>query len=272
MPKNRKEQQAEILIKLGYLLAPLQDIVDYPDQQTPQTRARASAKFANDQVKFSLDVDSFCKGEEGHRYRIEDDRAMRWLSKLADNLMDYRDEPEKLAPCLEQARNGVVDAILAIPTEVDFEVLEAQSPFQAYCKLKTFFETVSRKVIWADPYMGASLFHRFLRQLPASVSVTLITKDRGNHGEYQSFLDVSKLYAQEKGASRYTLIVESTNHDRWLQCDKQIYHLGGSAKDAGKRSPFTISKLAPSQVNFQKLQDLIDSGTELFGPNQTTHQ
>ena len=119
--------------------------------------------------------------------------------------------------------------------------------------------------------MGAGLFHRYLNGLPDSVSVVLVTKDRGNHAEYQSFLDISRLYANERGSSKYRLVAESTNHDRWLRCDDQLYHLGGSAKDAGRRSAFTITKLEPTPENFQKLDTLAGSGTELFGPNSPTH-
>jgi hypothetical protein len=45
---KRKEQQAALLIQFGELVAPLQNLVDQPEQQTAQTRARASAKFTHD--------------------------------------------------------------------------------------------------------------------------------------------------------------------------------------------------------------------------------
>ncbi len=162
-------------------------------------------------------------------------------------------------------------AILDIPTEVSSEVLEARSPFQAYCKLKAFCETTNLKLVWVDPYIGAGLFHRYFSELPESVEVTLVTKKRSGSAEYQEMLDISRLYAQERGPSKYQLRVETSNHDRWLRCDDQIYHLGGSAKDAGKRSNFTITKLASTPENFQTLDNLITSAAELFGPTNTTH-
>lgn len=271
MPIDRKRQQAELLFKFGKLLYPLYQLVEKPDEQTLQTRARASAKFSADMQIFMIQVEEFATSEPGHQYLIENSAISNEIYGLNNELGDIREDHEVLSRRLDARKKKTIEQILAIPTEVDSEVLEAHSPFQAYCKLKVFFETTSDKIVWADPYMGPGLFHRYLNDLSDSVSV-LITKDRGSNGEYQSFLDVSRLYAQEKGIHKYKLVVESGNHDRWLQCDDQIYHLGGSAKDAGRKSPFTIAKLEHRRENFQALQSLIASGTELFGHSQTSHQ
>lgn len=268
---KRKEQQAELIYKLGLLLRPIQELIDYPDQQTPQTRSRACAKFASDLTGYHQNVMSFTRSEPGHLYDFEWNAIHNCLSRFGRELNSKRDKTDQLREALEAARTEATRLILSIPTEVDTEILEAHSPFQAYCKLKVFCEAIDQKIIWADPYMGAGLFHRYLNGLPDSVSVALVTKDRGNNTEYQSFLDISRIYANERGSSKYRLVVEATNHDRWMRCDDQLYHLGGSAKDAGKRSDFTITKLESTPANLQKLDALIAAGTELFGPSTIAH-
>lgn len=268
---NRKEQQADVIYRLGQLLRPLQDVVDAPDHHNSQSRARACAKFTHDADIFLGELHKFTIGQAGHKYDIEYDKVVRARNHLRNDLASFRDDDERLATALTGCRETMMKAILDIPTEIESEVLEAHSPFQAYCKLKAYCETTNQKLVWADPYTGPGLFHRYLNGLPDSVEVALITKDRGNNGEYQSFLDISRMYAQERGPAKYRLIVEPNNHDRWLRCDDQLYHLGGSAKDAGKKSDFTITRLEPTPANFQKLDNLISSGRELFGPNTQTH-
>ncbi len=268
---KRKEQQAELIYKLGLLLRPIQELIDYPGQQTPQTRSRACAKFASDLTGYLHNVMAFSQSEPGHRYDFEWNAIFECLNRFGDELNAKRDQTDELRKALDPAQTKATRLLLSIPTEVVSEILEAHSPFQAYCKLKVFCEATSQKIIWADPYMGAGLFHRYLNDLPDSVAVSLVTKDRRSNAEYQSFLDISRLYANQRGPSKYQLVVESTNHDRWLQCDDQLYHLGGSAKDAGKRSDFTISKLEPTPENFQKLSALVASGTELFGQTTLVH-
>lgn len=268
---KRKKEQAELIYKLGLLLRPIQDLIEFPAVQTPQTRSRACAKFASDLTTYFQSVLAFTKSEPGHLYDYEWNAIHNCLTRFGNELNGIRDQTDQLRDVLQVARTEAMSLILSIPTEVDTEVLEARSPFQGYCKLKMFCETTNQKLIWADPYMACGLFHRYLNGLPETVSVVLITKERSTSDEYQSFLDISKLYANERGPSKYRLVVEPTNHDRWMQSDDQIYHLGGSAKDAGKRSDFTITKLEPTLENFQKLETLAASGTELFGPRTPTH-
>ena len=59
---NRKEQQAELLYALGLLLQPLQDVVDHPEDNNAQARARASAKFVHDADEFIRRLDRLASG------------------------------------------------------------------------------------------------------------------------------------------------------------------------------------------------------------------
>lgn len=199
-------------------------------------------------------------------------RAVKIASiKFRNAIGQFRDDADRLAKDLKRFRDTTIEAILTIPTDVDSQILEAHSPFQAYCRIKAFCETTGQRLVWADPYMGPGLFHRYLNGLPEQVEVALVTKDRSSTTEYADFLDVSRLFAQERGSNKYRLVTEQGFHDRCLRCDDQLYHLGGSAKDAGRRSDFTITKMEPTAENFKQLDDLFNGGTELFGPTNPNH-
>ena len=93
-------------------------------------------------------------------------------------------------------------------------------------------------------------------------------KDVARHRE---FMDVSRLFALERGPAHYRLVAHPDFHDRWLRCDGQLYALGGSVKDAGMRSDFAIGRIDPMTENMKKDDDLVAAGCELFGPTNMTH-
>ena len=90
---------------------------------------------------------------------------------------------------------------------------------------------------------------------------------------WTEFLEISRLFAQERGIAAYRLVVHPDLHDRWIVFDdKRIYSLGGSAKDAGNRDFFTITAVEPSVANLQAIRTQISTGDEFFGPNTAHHR
>lgn len=88
---------------------------------------------------------------------------------------------------------------------------------------------------------------------------------------YKDFMSVSKLFAQERGPSGYRLLTDNQVHDRWLECDKKMFALGGSIKDVENDTTFTVSKLDGTTDNQHHFDDAVTRGMEVFGPLQTTH-
>ena len=116
------------------------------------------------------------------------------------------------------------------------------------------------------------IFYRYLRNLPDTIEVTLITQPSTKYraNEWTQFIDVSRLYAKERPTT-YCLMTEGSFHDRWLCCDDQIYILGGSLKDASVKSDFTISKLDLSTVQTNPIDQLLNTAQELFGVTNPQH-
>ena len=132
---SRKEEQASLLIQFGELVAPLEDLVNYPEQQTPQTRAKASAKFTHDRNKFQNSLSSFTSGEPGHNYKVELLQISAALNNFTSRMASFRDNTDELVKRLKHIRDVATRNVLAIPCELDSAVLEAGSPFSAYVKL-----------------------------------------------------------------------------------------------------------------------------------------
>jgi hypothetical protein len=128
-----------------------------------------------------------------------------------------------------------------------------------------------------DRYFDATLFGRYFADVPKSAIITLVTFPfamcRGPRDEqrYKDFMSVSKLFAQERGSAGYRLLTDDQFHDRWLECDDKMFTLGGSIKEIGNDTTFTISKLDGTSDNQRHFDDTIARGTEVFGTSQATH-
>ena len=268
---SRKEQQAELLIMFGELVSPLEELVRYPDQQTSQTRAKASAKFTHDRPIFLNILTDFTKGESGHDYAVESSLITGRINRFVNQMVDFRDNTEKLAEELKDLREVTISHILAVPCELDTEMLDAHSPFTSYIKLRSIVESARRKLIFIDPWVGQGIVRRYFRLIPKDVELTVITKRRSGKAEFGDFIDISKLYADERGKMNYRLMYHSDLHDRYLQCDDVIYHLGGSFKDAGRKSGFTITKVQSTTSNQSQIDKLISESSEQFGPSNSVH-
>lgn len=273
MNTERKKQQADLIYKLGLLLGPLKDIVDKPQSHNSESRARAAAKYFADAPKFQSEVQSFTRGEPGHDYQREWRNIHMALHTLDHGVREQLDNPQGLSALLEEKSAAIRNGILAIPVSADALILEAHTPFSTYCMVKDLCQIATEKIIWVDRYLDASLFHRYLRDVPNAVKVTLLTwpVTKRNVRDFSEFLDVSRLYAEERGSDNYRLVVHSHIHDRWLCCDQQIYALGGSVKDASRETYFTLTKVEPTPENLQKIDKLLKTGTEIYGPTQPKH-
>jgi len=275
---TRKEQQQDLIYQLGLWLRPVMDVVESPDTYSAEERANIRARAYRDGQAFSNAVHAFCHDEPGHAYVVEHNVITREIGNLITSINNSLvDAPENLAGRIEHLRPQIVNGIMAVPVSIESGMFETQTPFTTYCRVKALCETTGEILVYTDRFLDMTVFHRYLAAVPEQTEITLVTwpesEHRGDHAKrrFKEFIDVSRLFAQERGPDKYRLLVEETFHDRWLRCDDQLFHLGGSIKDAGASSVYTLSKIDSTPANMKKVNDLIAAGTELFGPSNRTH-
>jgi hypothetical protein len=128
-----------------------------------------------------------------------------------------------------------------------------------------------------DRYFDQTIFSRYFVDSPRDVPITLITwpettcVSTRDKQRYAEFMDISRLFAQERQPSGYRLFTNRNFHDRWLRCDDKLFVLGGSIKDLGNDSKFTISKLDFTPENAAHFDEATRTGTEVFGPTRPCH-
>jgi hypothetical protein len=162
-------------------------------------------------------------------------------------------------------------AIRAVPCEDPDKIFPANSPFQTYLRLKAICSTAGSRVEVFDPYVDASVFHRYLAEVPASVPIVVVAGDGSmKDRRRRELVAVSQLFAAERSTT-YRFLVSAGLHDRHLRADSTIYHVGGSLKDAAAKSPFSLSKHSSTETD-ASLDGIIAGAVEWFGPSTPKHR
>lgn len=273
---DRLTEKLDLLVKLGRLFGPMQRLAECPDDYNEQERAETIARYLYEHQVLIQEFAKFSTGQAGHNYQIEYKKFIRALTYVAGRIEKGHDLGQLLTEQITIAR----EAINAVPVPRSSVILAAGTPFTAYCKLRSLSEAdAARVVLWFDPYFGADIFHRYLQFVDSNVSVVLVATEpspragRTNADRWTDFLDISRLFARERGVTKYRLLVAGSLHDRWLVLDgKRIYSLGGSAKDAASKDLFTITHVEASAENLQKIDDTLNASTEWFGPHTPVHR
>jgi hypothetical protein len=270
------QEKYKLFSKLGALFGPLQRLIEHPEQYNEQEKARAIARYCNEYPRLKDEFSTFSESQPGHKYSIQESKFRGALVSVETSLTFFNEELKDVVPV---AISRAQSAINAIPIPSTSVILEAGSPFTAYCRLRELCEIdATTSLVWLDPYFDESIFHRYLLGIRSETIVTLVTREPKAHASnrekrrWTEFLDISRLYAQERGSTAYQLILQPSLHDRWIVFDeKRIYSLGGSAKDAGSRDYFTITSIESNLTNLEIIQNQVASGTEIFGSINSPH-
>ncbi|MGB7208612.1 MAG: hypothetical protein WBD27_08130 [Pyrinomonadaceae bacterium] len=206
---DRLNEKSDLLVKLGALFGPMQQLSESPDKYDEQERSETIARYLSENQILIQDFAKFSTGQPGHNYHIEYRKFIRALSGVRTGIDQGHDLAEIINEHLAIAR----DAINAVPVPRSSIILDAGTPFTAYCKLRSLCEAdATKSIFWFDPYFGSDIFHRYLQFASRDVAIVLVTSEPGprsgktNVARWNSFLDISLLFAGEKGIDKIPLI------------------------------------------------------------------
>ena len=123
--------------------------------------------------------------------------------------------------------------------------------FDAYVFATDLIKSAKKSVTLIDNYIDESVLLT-LSKRKAKVRATIITRSDSKVSQ----LDIEKHNAQY---SPIEVKVCNTFHDRFLIIDNEVYHLGASLKDLGKKL-FAFSKLEMPAETLLKMTVLEDVG------------
>lgn len=243
---TRLELREELYFLIGLAIGPLQ--AAYDDGVTsPQRIAVLRARFESDQPNFVRKATEFCT-VGSHVFRTELGWIVKEFTDLIHFVAAFEHEPNRSqAPHFLANQLGKLrERINRVPVELPSDILGA-TPFQSYLLIRTLVSSALTRVEIFDPFLGQEVFDRYLPPIAPGVLVTLVTDTRilRDTKRRDRILAVSSLYAMERGTA-YRILTANQFHDRHLRVDDQVFHLGGSLKDAGKNAPFTITQVMES--------------------------
>ena len=132
---------------------------------------------------------------------------------------------------------------IATTKEVKQKIFFNGQIYNAFSLMVELVEKAGTELILIDNYVDINTLN-ILSKKKDGVNVLIVTSGKGNLTEK----DIAKFNSQYP---KLTVKISKDFHDRFLIIDRRnVYHIGASIKDAGKKS-FGITKL--------KEQDLIDS-------------
>ena len=173
-------------------------------------------------------------------YRVNSFNATQFRKWATKVLKDYLIKGYSVNNRLERLEQRVTKT----EEKIDFFVRTALPPvegvfyngqiFDAYVFATDLIKTAKKDIILIDNYIDESVL-LMLSKRNAKVHATIITQSNSR----TTLLDIEKYNAQ------YTPIeIKNSDfiHDRFLIIDKEVYHIGASLKDLGKKL-FAFSKM-----------------------------
>lgn len=129
---------------------------------------------------------------------------------------------------------------IATQTEVKQNIFFDGQIYDAFSFIVNIIKKARNKLILIDNYVDTSTLNLFCKK-NKGVSVLIAGSGKGS----LTSQDISTFNAQYKGL---TLKTRDDFHDRFLIIDdKEVYHIGASIKDAGKKS-FGITKIEDKEL------------------------
>ena len=186
-------------------------------------------------------------------YRVNSFNATQFRKWATKVLKDYLIKGYSVNNRLERLEQRVTKT----EEKIDFFVRTALPPvervfyngqiFDAYVFATDLIKTAKKDIILIDNYIDESVLLK-LSKRNAKVHATIITQSNSR----TTLLDIEKYNAQ------YTPIeIKNSDfiHDRFLIIDKEVYHVGASLKDLGKKL-FAFSKMNISAEMILQMTEL----------------
>lgn len=205
---------------------------------TEQGIAMLSAVLKSDiALEVSLKImDSFV---EMRKFLISNQELFSRLDKVELRQIDFEKKIDSKNADTDKKLEEVFDYI-ATTKEVKQKIFFNGQIYDAFSLMVEIVEKAERELILIDNYVDVNTLN-ILSKKKDGVNVLIVTSGKGNLTDK----DIAKFNSQYP---KLTVKISKDFHDRFLIIDrKEVYHIGASIKDAGKKS-FGITKLEVEEL------------------------
>jgi hypothetical protein len=189
-------------------------------------------------------------------YRVNSKRGTQFRQWATQRLKDYLIKGYSINNRINRLEDHLVDLTKKVD-QIDLQISTKLIPtqgvymdgqvFDAYELTSRIIRTAKKRIVLIDNYIDEQTFTQLSKKQP-DVRVSILTKTAitgENNSSKQVALDLKKANEQY---GNFEIIPFSKSHDRFLIIDHtQVYHLGASLKDLGKKW-FAFTKLHEDSV------------------------
>jgi len=111
-------------------------------------------------------------------------------------------------------------------------VIEDGRTYDAYKTIRDIIGRATKKLIIVDSYIDSTLF-TLLENAQPNLEIQILTKEM--QGDSQLVGEKYKVQYESKGKGTLEIRTSNKSHDRFIMADNDIFHLGASIKDAGRK-------------------------------------
>ncbi len=243
--------QKDLVAMLGAFLVPLKSFSDtlceiegaFIDPTSIRQLQPIVVEFTSKAGK----IHQFCEKYHYPTYYKEIIRPASRITTLLGNQtlpskkIKFDDFKTQFDDCLKLISEVMIATAQICVPSVDINI-KAGNPFTAYCFLSALLDSTKSQLVIVDPYIDQSVFYRYLYRLAVEVSIIIATdKEKLSGSRLKSFESVETLFSKEY--LNYQRKSYADLHDRYLINEINAYSLGGSIKDAAKKTDFSVTQI-----------------------------
>ena len=182
---------------------------------------------------------------------LDDSHALRAIYLIFQEILKIEENQTEIRESLQKIGWDLINNTIA---PIDAEVIELYFEkglvHSAYQKIREIIHNTVKEIYIIDPYIDSSIFELFKHFQNENLLIKILTCKKPADYEHEKNLflhQYSNLTINEKATKDF--------HDRFIITNKkEVYHLGASIKDAGKKV-FMINKIEDEDV----CHDILDS-------------
>lgn len=237
---DKAAERSILILQFGRVLAP---VIALAERTTPPTATEyriAAATFRPDVDRWANEVSRFVQ-VGGYRFEHEYNDILQSPYRLCKRLGEFgRDtsgQPaaaqNRLKELLHDCQASTLAAIDRVPIDWLPQLLEGNTPFAVYLKLRDAIGTAKRRIHYFDRYLNEDFFPLYLRGADRSLEIRLVTTRGNHHYGITNVVHVSRLAGLEFAVFKLLECAPQDLHDRNLRIDD--HNLLSGDKHKGRR-------------------------------------
>lgn len=249
-----QQEQQNVVIRIGAFLASIKDFIEksqadlsYPDDINNIRRLQPHVGDAS----FLVKTNGFLTKHNYSTYYNEISTPYYNLASLLaiQTLPRKKKKAEEFLKNIQKWTEAISEATIAIAQipspSIDVHI-KAQSPFQAYCFFIGLLLSVKDFFYLVDPYIDASIFYNYFFRLPNTTKIQIASSPEKWNRAVKEQIEALELLFQSEYAN-YSRKDIADLHDRFIITETAAFQLGGSLKDAAKKSDFSVVQISETR-------------------------